>query len=319
MKKNNTRIILASFLLLTLAFSAHQFVSASPSSATLTWPDSSQYKGDVLQNKPMGKGKMVWGNGSTYDGDWQNGVRTGQGTYVWPDGRHYQGDFVNDEMHGKGTATWPNGSWYKGDWYHNHRSGNGILVFANGDRYSGDFLNDSPHGNGTLIYKNGSIITGVFVFGTHQKSKPNSGFNTDINPDGKFQVTALAEGKIQIKYPNGNVYTGDFSLGWFEGKGTFVFSDGTALTGIFHNNRFIYGKKTYRDGSWYEGSFMDNYSKTEDNKNYDSSLRHGFGIYFSAEGSILLRGHWICDHFVDSNTPSESPKPFGPDDEDILI
>lgn len=170
-----------------------------------------------------------------------------------------------------------------------------------------------------MRYKNGSSVTGLFVYGVHKKLQPQDFIDHVISSDVNYRITALGAGRILVEYPNGDTYQGDFCQGWFEGGGVFSFSDGTSLSGMFHNNRFIYGKKTYLDGSWYEGGFLENYSKTKDGKRHSSSLRHGFGTYFSASGVIIKRGHWSGDHFSDAQVPVESPRPFGPDDEDILI
>jgi hypothetical protein len=64
---------------------------------------------------------------------------------------------------------------------------------------------------------------------------------------------------------------------------------------------------------------MENYTKTKDGKRHNTSMRHGFGTYFSANGIVVHRGHWLADNRVEIRIPFESPKPFGPDDEDILI
>ena len=42
---------------------------------------------------------------STYNGDWQNGLRHGHGEYVSADGAVYRGMWVNDKPHGKGTLS----------------------------------------------------------------------------------------------------------------------------------------------------------------------------------------------------------------------
>jgi hypothetical protein len=39
-------------------------------------------------------------NGGSYEGEWLNGKRDGNGKYVWPDGSYYEGDWISDKAHG---------------------------------------------------------------------------------------------------------------------------------------------------------------------------------------------------------------------------
>lgn len=41
-------------------------------------------------------------NGGSYEGEWLNGKRDGNGKYVWPDGSYYEGDWISDKAHGQG-------------------------------------------------------------------------------------------------------------------------------------------------------------------------------------------------------------------------
>lgn len=42
-------------------------------------------------------------SGSSYNGEWNKGVREGQGTYIWPNGDSYQGGWARDAPNGLGT------------------------------------------------------------------------------------------------------------------------------------------------------------------------------------------------------------------------
>ena len=51
-----------------------------------------------------GKGTYLWANKDSYEGDYINGNRTGQGIYIWGgNGNKYIGGFINGKQNGKGT------------------------------------------------------------------------------------------------------------------------------------------------------------------------------------------------------------------------
>jgi len=53
----------------------------------------------------LGKGKMTYPDGDSYDGDWVEGKFEGLGTYRWADGRVYVGEFKNDKKHGTSNSS----------------------------------------------------------------------------------------------------------------------------------------------------------------------------------------------------------------------
>ena len=45
-----------------------------------------EYKGEMLNGKPHGKGNTVYMNGNVYEGEYVKGKRQGQGVYSFADG-----------------------------------------------------------------------------------------------------------------------------------------------------------------------------------------------------------------------------------------
>ena len=41
----------------------------------------------------------------------------GKGKFMYKNGRSYEGDYVNDKKHGYGVYTWENGSTFEGSWF----------------------------------------------------------------------------------------------------------------------------------------------------------------------------------------------------------
>lgn len=50
-----------------------------------------------------GHGKIVYNNGTYYDGEFLHDKRHGQGVFVWADGRKYVGKWQKGKQHGKGA------------------------------------------------------------------------------------------------------------------------------------------------------------------------------------------------------------------------
>lgn len=71
-----------------------------------------------------GTGKLVFVDGSYYEGTFVNGEIDGFGTrFFAASGCKYQGQFEKGELQGKGRMTWPDGSIYEGQWVKNRRQG----------------------------------------------------------------------------------------------------------------------------------------------------------------------------------------------------
>jgi len=107
-------------------------------------------------------------NGDVYEGDIEDGFRTGEGVYVWADGHRYEGEFLNNRMHGQGVYHWPDGRTYRGDFVNDRREGQGVLRWPNGDTYNGEFQDNQMHGQGTFRWANGDVYTGQFAEGVPQ-------------------------------------------------------------------------------------------------------------------------------------------------------
>lgn len=102
------------------------------------WADGSYYYGSYANDKRngkenvtitlfdgsiySGKPKMVFSNGDTYTGDFQDDERTGNGIYTWSNNEKYEGQFVNGVLHGQGTYYYSESSSYTGQF------SNGIAV-----------------------------------------------------------------------------------------------------------------------------------------------------------------------------------------------
>ena len=62
------------------------------------------YHGQVNEeNQPHGVGRMEWRRkGGVYEGQFLNGKRQGYGRLIWYDGSYYEGMFEDDGQNGQG-------------------------------------------------------------------------------------------------------------------------------------------------------------------------------------------------------------------------
>ncbi|CAF0743087.1 unnamed protein product [Adineta steineri] len=133
-----------------------------------------RYEGTWHEGKKQGFGKLLFGDGSYYQGEFVDNEITGQGTRYFATSRNtYTGHFYYGEMDGHGRLRLGNGDCYEGNfksntfegegsylsydkqlytgtWHKNRRHGQGEQTYTDGTRYSGDWIADKRHGFGKL-------------------------------------------------------------------------------------------------------------------------------------------------------------------------
>ena len=85
-----------------------------------------------------------------------------QGPLNYMDGSTYSGQFKDGLRHGKGECVYIDGSCYQGEWKDGVRSGEGVFAFADGEIFVGKFQHDVAMGPGTFYYQDGSKYVGNF-------------------------------------------------------------------------------------------------------------------------------------------------------------
>jgi len=76
---------------------------------TITYEDSTIYKGDIAFSMPHGKGVMTYTSGDNYNGNWRRNIQHGAGTYIFNNGLIYKATWKNGKLHGTGQIIYPNG------------------------------------------------------------------------------------------------------------------------------------------------------------------------------------------------------------------
>ena len=95
-------------------------------------------------------------------GQWENGVKHGEGTYLYANKDTYAGWWMFGKKEGNGTYTYSQtGMKLVGDWKDNSIA-QGRWVFPNGTYYQGKFTNNKPNETGTWHYPNGNTLQGTY-------------------------------------------------------------------------------------------------------------------------------------------------------------
>nr|GMD92887.1 phosphatidylinositol 4-phosphate 5-kinase 8 [Ipomoea batatas] len=182
------------------------------------FPNGDVYIGMFKGVLPHGKGKYTSSDGTTYDGDWEEGKMTGKGWIIWSSGATYDGDCFGGYLHGFGTFSSSDGSVYKGHWKMNIHHGVGRKEYQNSDVYDGCWKEGVRDGHGRYAWSNGNMYTGIWKKGNMSGRGVMKWFNGDLF-DG-FWVDGLRHGSGCYRFADGSYYFGTWSNGLKDGRGT---------------------------------------------------------------------------------------------------
>ena len=98
--------------------------------------------------------KRSFEDGSSYNGEWQGKMRTGNGLYSWKNGDRYEGDFLYGMKLGNGKYTWQDGSVYNGQWENDKINGMGKMVWSKGLVYEGEWKMGRALGHAVKVETN---------------------------------------------------------------------------------------------------------------------------------------------------------------------
>ncbi|KAF6345107.1 MORN repeat containing 1 [Rhinolophus ferrumequinum] len=74
-----------------------------------------------------------------YEGEWRGGKTHGRGKLLFKDGSYYEGEFVDGEIMGEGCRLWASsGNTYSGQFVLGEPQGHGIMKYKAGGRYEGE-------------------------------------------------------------------------------------------------------------------------------------------------------------------------------------
>lgn len=165
-----------------------------------------------------GEGTYVYPNQFyKYQGQWNNGVKHGQGVLQMRDGSSYEGSFIKGEVQGFGLKRWVDGDTYNGEWHMGEMSGHGVFTYDNQDKYDGSFERNARHGEGELALKNHDVYNGH-----HAHDKKHGSGDYMWGDESKFVgkwVKGQRVGQGEQTLVTGEIYTGEWVGDQMHGQG----------------------------------------------------------------------------------------------------
>lgn len=278
-------------------------------------PDGGRYRGEIVDGRLQGQGRIDYPNGSHYRGGFKDGQWHGQGSWQGANGDRYEGEFRQGLFEGQGRFSYATGGVYEGQFRGGSLNGEGRYTEA-GLSYEGNFRNGLYHGQGKLQH-DGTTYQGAFANG-----QPN-GEGSRSDADGEYSGTFVdgqLNGEGAYRGNGGDHYIGRFENDLFHGQGRYEDADGNVWTGGFeHGELSGPGEYVGIDGSRYKGAFErwqyqgEGQLQQPDGSRYQGQFRagrfHGPGTLTLADGTEQ-RGTWRAGRLSHDATGKRLPDPL---------
>lgn len=179
-------------------------------------------------------------DGASYKGQIIDGRLQGEGRIDWPGGAHYEGEFDQGQMHGQGVYTDAQGNQFEGEFRRGVFSGSGRIETADGSHYEGQTRDWRMHGEGSYrideIEYRGQFVQDEFAGqGEHFESG-------ELLYRGEFEYWYY-QGEGELMLAGGDRYQGEFDYGLYHGKGTMYLAqprDGVSeYSGVWKHGRLV--------------------------------------------------------------------------------
>lgn len=285
---------------------------------------SLKWEGSCIDGKAHGFGKLIkYQDGeyeSTYEGEYNIGIREGKGKFIHKSGTVREGTFINGQMCGKGVMTLSNGEKYVGDFLNYRAHGNGIIYFPNGSKFEGFSVSDRMYtgkftnfdGNVTFIqqynpvdkiiekrsgYKPeiGTRVT-EFFDKNWKRCKQNVAsyyrlvtYESDNKPNGTVKDYYIS-GQLQSEFTVVYLDYDDEGKNFHEGQANWFFENGKLEQKRYYYNNFINGKNSF---------YYDN-GQIAQEATYNYGTLDGLYKQWYKTGKPKIIANYVDGHLIDN-------------------
>ena len=265
---------------------ARQNKVKGPQRVNITLPCGSEYDGYVNnKQQPHGEGKLWYGAKDPknraddfYEGSFVHGLRSGSGKVVYSDGTSYEGRWVKDLPDGLGTL------------YRLSPQAAAAAVAQGQGRtvefHEGSWQKGQRHGSGEAHYADGAVLRATWVQGELLRDPPLGGGGSLIVYDEKTKHKRAVITQLEFGEAGGGsassseaVVAGVETLAPAPGGGREVYTGKFNAKGERHADD---GECVYADGSSYRGAWR-------------SGARNGKGVFESVTTKERYEGKWVGD------------------------
>jgi hypothetical protein len=188
----------------------------------------------VFRPPEGGKAKVVYQDCSTYEGQFRNYMRHGQGVLKLSDGTTYECQWSEDKQHGAGVERCPDKSFFSGSYSRGERHGPGELTWPDGSAYVGEFARGRAHGQGVLARTDGTVYRGTFSEGCMCGEGHIEWKGSSCSYRGQFSHNSPhGQGTMLWESGDWKSYEGQWKDGLYHGMGTLVDRWGVTVSGQF--------------------------------------------------------------------------------------
>ena len=157
-------------------------------------PVQVRYRREGSVGKPCGYGQYTWKNGSTYVGQFVDGLKHGWGKWrksKESNSNAYEGQYIQDKKQGFGVFRWASGNVYRGQYQADEREGVGQMRWTDDSLYVGQWSRGIQHGFGRMYFPDGTVKEGLFDNNVYKGPVPASAIPQPLL-DPNFDIMSLA-------------------------------------------------------------------------------------------------------------------------------
>jgi hypothetical protein len=201
------------------------------------------YRGETDFGFFDGQGAVLFNDGHSLSGSWDDNIIVGRAFEVFPSQGKYEGDYTGMMRSGQGTFRWYSGDFYYGEWKDDMISGKGTYV-SGSNCYEGTFYQNAFQ-DGTYTFTNDDVDIVLHYIDGSPRSADIAYSDGDTYSgsvgylSGKLPLVRIGEGTY--KWKSGESYSGIWSADQMSGQGIYNYADGSTLSGTFENSKFISG------------------------------------------------------------------------------